>query len=317
VKPRLVFMGSPEAAVPALRAATRVGEVVGVFSQPDRPAGRGRRLCAPPVATVARELGLPVHQPASVRKPETHALLAGLRPDVIVVVAYGRILPPAVLTAAPRGCLNVHFSLLPRHRGAAPVAHAILAGDDRTGVTLMQLDEGLDTGPTLAQRTVEIGAEETAGELTARLAEVGAELLEVELPRWVAGELAAQPQPPTGATLAPPLDKCDGAIRWDRPAAEVARRIRAVTPWPGAFGYLEGRRIIVHRARLLAHLPTPGAGVVLTEARRLAVGTADGCVELLELQREGGKRTDACCFLAGCCPERGAKVCPEPPATGG
>ena len=314
---RLVFMGSPEAAVPVLRAATRVGEVVGVFSQPDRPAGRGRRLCSPPVAVVARELGLTVHQPPGVRRPEVRELLAALRPDVILVVAYGRILPPPILEAAPRGCLNVHFSLLPRHRGAAPVAHAILAGDERTGVTLMQLDAGLDTGPTLARREVAIGSEETAGELTARLAVVGAELVELELPRWVAGELAARPQPAAGATLAPPLDKCDGAICWDRPAAEVQRRIRAVTPWPGAFGYLGGRRIIVHRARLLPHLPSPGAGVVLTEARRLAVGTADACVELLELQREGGKRADACCFLAGCCPKPGDKVCPEPPPTGG
>ena len=317
MKPRIVFLGSPEAAVPALRAATRVGDVVGVFSQPDRPAGRGRRLCPPPVAVAARDLGLPVHQPPGVRKPEVRELLASLRPDVILVVAYGRILPPPILEAAPRGCVNVHFSLLPRHRGAAPVARAILAGDERTGVTLMRLDEGLDTGPTLARREVAIDPEETAGALTARLADVGAELVEVELPRWVAGELQAQPQPATGATLAPPLDKCDGAICWDRPGAEVHRRIRAVTPWPGAFGYLEGRRIIVHRARLLPYVPSPGAGVVLTEARRLAVGTADVCIELLELQREGGKRTDAGCFLAGCCPEPGSKVCPDPPTTGG
>ncbi|NMC72718.1 MAG: methionyl-tRNA formyltransferase [Myxococcales bacterium] len=317
MKPRIVFLGSPEAAVPSLRAAVRVGEVVAVFSQPDRPAGRGRRCCAPPVAVAARALGLAVHQPPGVRKPEVRALLDALRPDVLLVVAYGRILPPAILEAAPRGCVNVHFSLLPRHRGAAPVAHAILAGDERTGVTLMRLDEGLDTGPVFAQRETPIGPEETAGELTERLAAIGAEMVEAELPRWVAGEVEARPQPAEGATLAPPLDKCDGAIAWDRPAVEVHRRIRAVTPWPGAFGYLEGRRIIVHRARLLPHVASPGPGVVLVQGRRLAVGAADACLELIEVQREGGKRVDAGCFLAGCCPEPGARVCPEPPARGG
>jgi len=317
VSPRIVFLGSPEAAVPSLRAAVRIGDVVAVFSQPDRPAGRGRRPCSPPVAVAAREMGLPVHQPPGVRRPEVRALLDTLRPHVLLVVAYGRILPPSILDAAPHGCLNVHFSLLPRHRGAAPVAHAILAGDERTGVTLMRLEEGLDTGPVLAQRETAIGPEETTGELTARLAVLGAEMVESELPRWLAGAVEARPQPAEGATLAPPLDKCDGAISWDRPAREVHRRIRAVTPWPGAFGYLEGKRIIVHRARLLPHVASPGPGVVLVQGRRFVVGAADTCLELLEVQREGGKRVDAGCFLAGCCPEPGARVCPEPPARGG
>ena len=156
MKPRLVFMGSPAAAVPSLRAAARLGDVVGVFSQPDRPAGRGRRSQPPPVALAAVELGLPLHQPPGIRTPEVAALLAAASPDVILVVAYGRILPASILRAAPRGCVNVHFSLLPRHRGAAPVAHAVLAGDERTGVSLMVLDEGMDTGPVLVQREVAI-----------------------------------------------------------------------------------------------------------------------------------------------------------------
>lgn len=311
-RPRVVFLGSPDAAVPSLRAAREVAHVVAVLSQPDRPAGRGRRVASPPVAVAARELGIPVHQPDRIRTTEARALLESLRPDVALVVAYGRILPPSLLAVPPRGCVNVHFSLLPRHRGAAPVAHTLLAGDPAAGVTLMLLDEGLDTGPLLAQRTVDVGPEETAGELTDRLATLGAEMVVAELPRWTAGEIEPRPQPAAGATLAPPLAKADGAVVWDAPAAEVHRRIRAVTPRPGAHGYLGGRRVILHRVRLLPHVASPGPGVLRVEGRRLAVGAADACVEILELQREGGRRTGTASFLAGFAPPPGAAIRPGP-----
>jgi methionyl-tRNA formyltransferase len=300
VNPRILFMGSPECAVPSLRAAAGVGEVVAAFTQPDRPCGRGRRCASPPVADAARELCVPVHQPEKIRTAAVRALLDELRPDVILVVAYGRILPPAILSVAPRGCVNVHFSLLPRHRGAAPVAHAILDGDVETGVTLMLLDEGMDTGPILAQRTVPLEPEETTGELTARLAVLGAELVRSELPRHLRGELAPHPQPTAGATIARLLEKADGAIRWDVPAAEADRRIRAVNPWPGAFGFVDGRRWIIHRARVLPHVASRGPGVLLCEGKRIAVGAADVCLELIELQREGCRKMPACSFLAGC-----------------
>ncbi|MBI5501496.1 MAG: methionyl-tRNA formyltransferase [Deltaproteobacteria bacterium] len=316
MKPRIVFLGSPAAAVPSLRAAARLGDVVGVLSQPDRPAGRGRHPQPPPVALAARELDLPLHQPAKVRTPDVVELLEGLRPDVILVVAYGKILPPAILRVAPRGCVNVHFSLLPRHRGAAPVAHAILAGDERSGVTLMVLDEGMDTGPVLVQRAVPIGESETAGELTERLATLGAELVESELPKHLAGELAPQRQASEGATLAPMLRKGDGAVRWDRPAAEVDRQVRAVTPWPGAYGFVDGRRWIVHRARPLPGVPSAGPGVLRVEGRHLTAGALDVSLELLELQREGSRRMSVAEFLAGSAPPAGATIRPGPGAAG-
>jgi len=316
VKPRIVFMGSPECAVPSLRAAVGIGDVVGVFSQPDRPCGRGRKCLPPPVVQAALELGLAVHQPQKIRTPELGRLLADLKPDAILVVAYGRILPRSILDAAPCGCVNVHFSLLPRHRGAAPVAHAVLEGDAETGVTLMVLDEGMDTGPLLVQCRTPLEPEETAGELTERLARLGAQMVVDDLPRYLAGELAPRPQPADGATLARMLEKADGAIRWDRPAAEVHRRIRAVTPWPGAYGFLDGKRLLIHRARLLAHVPSPGPGAVRVEGKRIAVGTGEGCIELLEVQRECCRRCDAAAFLAGCPPLAGAVVRPAPGPAG-
>jgi methionyl-tRNA formyltransferase len=316
VRPRIVFLGSPACAVPSLRAAAQVGDVVAALSQPDRPAGRGRKTAPPPVAVAAHAAGIPVHQPERLRPPEVQELLRSCDADVFLVVAYGRILPAAVLALPRRGCLNVHFSLLPRHRGAAPVARAILAGDAATGVTLMVLDQGMDTGPTLDCRRVDIGPEETAGELTERLAAVGAEMVAADLPRYLADGIAPRPQPEEGATLAPPLEKAEGAIRWDRPASEAHRQIRGVTPWPGAYGWLDGKRVIIHRARVLPHVESPGPGAVRVQGRRVAVGASDVCLELLELQREGGKRLDVSCFLAGCGPLDGCVIRPEPPARG-
>lgn len=299
MRARIVFMGSPAAAAPALRAAAEIGDVVAVITRPDRPAGRGRKISSTPVAAAAEALGVPVHRPETMRGGEAQALPASLAPDVVLVVAYGRILPRRVLDIPPLGCVNVHFSLLPRHRGAAPVARAILAGDVETGVTLMKLDEGMDTGPILALRSVPIGPDETAGDLTERLADLGADMVRECLPRYLAGRVDPRPQPDEGATLAPPLRKEDGRIRWDRPANDVHRLVRAVNPRPGAFTFLSGVRLLVHRARLLPGVRSPGPGRLLVEGRRLAVGCADGCVELLDIQREGGRRTDAASFLAG------------------
>lgn len=299
MRPTILFMGSPEAAVPALRAAHRIGLVRGVVTQPDRPAGRGRRPMPTPVALAAEEIGIPVHRPEKPNAADFVAMLGDLCADVVLVVAYGRILRPRMLACTRFGCVNVHFSLLPRHRGAAPVERAIRAGDERTGVSLMLLDDGIDTGPLLAQRETPIGPDETAGELTARLADVGAALVEEALPRYLAEEIVPRPQPAEGATYAPMLEKDEGRIRWDRPALDVHRHIRAVTPRPGACAFLDGVRIRIHRTRLLPWAPSPGPGRLVIEGKRLLVGAADTCIEILELQREGRRCTDAACFLAG------------------
>ncbi len=244
---RCVFMGTPEFAVPTLSRLLLEHHLVGVCTQPDRPAGRGRRLAASPVKALATAHGVPVFQPASLRKdPAAVAELARLAPDVVVVAAYGLILPPAVLEVAPGGALNVHASLLPRWRGAAPVAHAILAGDAETGVTIMRMDAGLDTGPMLARRAGPILAQDTTGTLTGRLAEWGADLLAATLPRWMAGEITPEEQDETLATLAPRLAAADGYLDWSLAAATLARRVRAMHPWPGAFTLLDGARLKVH-----------------------------------------------------------------------
>lgn len=249
---RTVFMGTPTFAVPTLERLLAGHEVVGVFTQPDRPAGRGRQLQSSPVKELALAHGVPVFQPASLRRdPAAVASLARLAPDVVVVAAYGLILPPSVLAIAPGQALNVHASLLPRWRGAAPVAYAILAGDLETGVTIMKMDEGLDTGPLIAQRSVPVAAQETAGELTDRLACMGADLLAEMLPRWLAGEVEPDPQDDAAATHAPRLTRADGHLTWSESATDLARRVRALCPWPGAFTALAGLTIKVHAATAL------------------------------------------------------------------
>ncbi len=253
---RVVFMGTPDFAVPTLRALLSSQDVVGVFTRRDQRAGRGRTLRASPVKEVAGAAGVPVFQPRSLRKgadagPGLDALRA-LEPDVIVVAAYGLILPLDVLDAAPHGALNVHASLLPRWRGAAPIQHAIAAGDPESGATIMRMDEGLDTGPMISRRATPIGPRETAGELTERLAVLGAALLAETLPRWIAGELTPLAQDPELATLAPSLRKAQGRIDWSRPATELARHVRAMAPWPGAFTFdPDGGRLKVHAATAL------------------------------------------------------------------
>jgi len=297
---RIVFMGTPEFAVPALDALADAHQVVGVITQPDRPAGRGRRLAPSPVKQVALERGLSLSQPHSLRTPEAVAQLSAWKPDVIVVAAFGQILPQDVLGLPPHGCLNVHGSLLPHWRGAAPVAAAILAGDEVTGVTIMQMDAGLDTGPVLAQREETILPDDTQATLEERLAYLGAELLVETLSAYLAGNLLPRPQPEEGATYAGQLRKEDGLLDWSRPAVELDRQVRAFTPWPGAFTTWRGQRLKVLRVVPLPewHGDAP-PGTVIVLADGVVVATGEGALRLEEVQLAGKRPMDIAPFLRG------------------
>ncbi len=296
---RVVFMGSPAFAVPCLRALVETHEVVLVVSQPDKPAGRGGQLAAPAVKLAAQELALPVIQPKSARTGELAEALARTNADVAIVVAYGKILPPAVLTALPRGCLNVHGSILPRYRGAAPVQWAVIHGDAETGVSIMQLDEGMDTGPVYLERRVAIGAEETSGELLERLAPIGAAALLSALADITNGSARGVPQDHASATHAPMLAKPDGAIDFTRPAVEVAARIRGVDPWPGAYALLKGQPLKLFHAIATPAQPAPPGTVWTIGTHGVAIATGDGMVTVRELQAAGRKRMTAAQFAAG------------------
>lgn len=309
---RVVFMGTPELArrLLASLADDPRWDIVGVFAQPDRPAGRGLQPQAPPVKREADDRGFAVFQPGKMRDPLAVAALAGLAPDVAVVAAYGQILPPAVLAIPRAGCLNVHFSLLPRWRGAAPIAWALLEGDAETGVTLMQMDAGLDTGPMFATATHKLRPDETSGSLTDRLTELGAQLLRDNLGALLAGELAARPQPAEGATYARKLTRDDARLDWRQPAAALDRRVRAMAPTPGAFAFLPGspntRLVKIHSAEPAPGRPAglePGS-VWRTDDDRFAVACGDGSLVLREVQLEGGKRLTAAQFFAGHAPLR-------------
>jgi methionyl-tRNA formyltransferase len=282
-----VFFGTPEMAVPSLTALARTTDVVGVVCQPDRPAGRGLRLCAPPVKSAALELGLAVHQPVKVKTGNLHEWLAERHPDVVVVMAYGRILPPPVLGAPTKGCINLHASVLPRYRGAAPVNWAIIRGESETGISLMQMDEGLDTGPVFAVRRLSIGTAETAGELGSRLAELAAVVVREDLPRAVAGQLEAKPQEDTLATWAPPLTREHCRIDWTSRAKEIVCLVRGLAPRPGAHTTLGGRCLRILAAREVSEDTGTGEGVVSVSGCRPIVRTAEGSVELLSGQIEG------------------------------
>jgi len=296
---RLIFMGTPESAVPSLRRCVEDGhEVAAVWTQPDRPAGRGNRLHVPPVKEFALGRGLTVHQPEKIRTDAAFDLFTHRTVDAVVVVAYGRILPPAYLRAPLRGCVNVHFSLLPKYRGAAPVNWAVARGEEVSGVTTMLMDEGLDTGPILLQRATPIGAEETAPELLARLAEVGAGLLSETLARLA--EIEARPQDEAEATHAPLLSREDGLIEWGMSAADIERRVRGFQPWPNAHTTLQGRRLVVLKAEAVEESEggasrASGPGEVV-EARgdRLVVRCGGGTsLRLLDVQPEGKRRMAA------------------------
>ncbi len=309
----LVFMGSPEFSLPTLEGLVKAGyDILGVYTRPDRPSGRGRALTPPPVKTAAEQYGLPVFQPPGLRKPEVVEELAALKPDVIVVCAYGVILRQPVLDIPPKGVVNVHPSLLPRHRGASPIASAILAGDEETGVTIMLMDPGMDTGPILEQRDVAISPRDDSGSLGERLSQVAAELLLEVLPRWLADEIEPQPQDDALATHAPLLQKEDGAIDWSRPAVEIWRQVRAFHPWPGAFTTLAGERLLIRGAWPLSAPAAAEPGTVSPlspqevemlppEIRQeaLAVHTGEGLLVVLRLQQAGRRALSAAEFLRG------------------
>jgi methionyl-tRNA formyltransferase len=297
---RIVFMGTPQFAVPTLRVLAEHYNVVGVVTQPDQPAGRGRKLSASPVKEVALELGVPLFQPDTLRPPEAVAHLAGWQPDVIVVAAFGQILREAVLALAPHGCLNVHASLLPLYRGAAPIAAAILAGDEVTGITIMQLDKGMDTGPILAQVEAPIQPDDTTASLTARLAELGAKLLMEVLPGWLAGEIRLRPQDDSRATVCRPLKKEDGHLDWARPAAVLDRRVRACDPWPGTYTSWQGQPLKVLRTRPQPDWRGQGPpGRVIEVEAGIGVVTGQGVLELMEVQLAGKKPMPAVLFARG------------------
>ena len=304
---RIVFAGTPEFAVPPLSAlAASRHEVVGVLTQPDRPAGRGRRVEHGAVKVFALAHGLPVAQPATLRTAEGRAPLVGWNPDVMVVVAYGLMLPPEALALPRYGCLNIHASLLPRWRGAAPIQRALLAGDAETGVAIMQMDAGLDTGPVLLERRVTIGPDEDSPALHARLAALGALALLEALDGIEAGTLEPRPQASAGATYAAKLDKSEARIDWREDAAAIARRIRALRPWPVAETALQGGQVRIHRARALPDAapagPAPGAapGALLgLEDDMLVVACGRGRLGIFELQRAGRRSMTAREFANG------------------
>ncbi len=297
---RSVFMGTPAFAVPSLRALAATTTLVGVVSQPDRPRGRGLGSEASPVSLVAAELGVPLLRPASVRTPETLTALAAWAPDLLVVAAYGKILPPALLALPTLAAVNVHASLLPRHRGAAPIAAAILAGDAETGVTIMLMSEGLDEGDMLLERTRPIDAADTTASLTSALAELGAEALTAALALLRTTGLQPRAQDASRATYAPRLTKTDGRIDWTRDAASIERMVRAFTPWPSAFTTLGGRTVKILTARVGDDARGDTApGTIAVRGLDLEVATGQGTLVVEGLQAEGRKAMPATAFAAG------------------
>ncbi len=295
---RVVFLGTPAFAVPTLdRTAAAGHSLLAVVTQPDRPRGRGQNPAPPPVKEAALRLGLPVFQPERIRRPEALEYLRALAPEAMVVVGYGQIIPQSIIDIPPLGILNVHASLLPKYRGAGPIQWALINGETRTGVTIMRIDAGLDTGDMLLKAETEIGAEENAIELGRRLAEMGAGLLVEALEGLAAGKIAPQKQDGSQATYAPLLKKEDGLIDWQRPAAAIHNRIRGLQPWPGAYTGLRGQTLHIWKARIAG--PAAGPAGAILSVKPLVVGCGQGALELLELQLEGRKRLPAAEFANG------------------
>ncbi|MFC5742407.1 methionyl-tRNA formyltransferase [Dyella tabacisoli] len=297
---RLVFAGTPEFSVPCLEACLASGaEVVAVYTQPDRPAGRGRKLTPSPVKQAALAAGIVVEQPESLKSAEAQRLLAAYRPDLMVVVAYGLILPRKVLAIPRLGCWNVHASLLPRWRGAAPIQRAILAGDAHSGVDLMQMEAGLDTGPVLLERRTPISRDDTGGSLHDRLSALGADVLVEGLRRTLAGEiLAATAQPDDGVVYAHKLDKAEAKLDFNRPAIELERQVRAFDPWPVAEGDIAGEPLRLWAAHALdqSHGATPGS-VLAASRDGIDLACGEGVLRVTALQRAGGKRISVTDYL--------------------
>jgi methionyl-tRNA formyltransferase len=295
---RLVFMGTPDIAVPSLAALIGAGhEIVSVYCQPPRPAGRGQHERPSPVQAYAEEKGLPVRYPVSLKDSDTQQEFAALGADAAIVIAYGLLLPQAILDAPRLGCLNIHMSLLPRWRGAAPIQRAIMAGDPETGVTIMQMDEGLDTGAILSSKAVPITPETTAEGLHDVLADIGARLAVDTLSGLEAGTVAARPQPGEGASYAKKLTRNDGSLDWSRGADELDRQIRALNPWPGTWFERDGERIRVLAAQCVGDSSGEPPGTVVDSHATIACGT--GSLRLVRLQRPGKAAMDAEAFLRG------------------
>ena len=295
---RLVFMGSPEFALPSLQALAERHFIAGVVTQPDRPAGRGQALSSPPVKLLAERLGLPLIQPRRLLESEALQQLRAWAPNLIVVAAFGQILRLEVLDLPRFGCINVHASLLPRWRGAAPIQAALLHNDSETGVTIMKMDAGVDTGPMLSQRALPIQSDETAGSLAEKLALLGAELLLETLPDYLSGGLSPQTQEESQATYAPMLKKEDGQLDFSLSAGDLARRVRAFNPWPGAYTHWKGQVLKIHRAHAIG-APSPGPGVLAVYSGLPAYGTGNGLLALDEVQPAGKRSMPGKVFLQG------------------
>jgi methionyl-tRNA formyltransferase len=298
----LIFAGTPEFAVPALKALLDAGHtLLAVYTQPDRPAGRGRKLGMSAVKAFALERGLRVHQPATLKSEDQAATLRALQPDALIVIAYGLILPKSILSIPRYGCINVHASLLPRWRGAAPIQRAIEAGDVKTGVTIMQMDEGLDTGAMLAKAETPIGDDDTAATLHDRLAELGGRLLVETLARLARGELTPQAQDNAQASYAAKLKKEEARLDWNADAGRLARRVRAFNPWPVAHTTLDGQTLRLWQAHAESGAPAsqPPGSVLSADAEGVRVQCATGVLRITRLQPEGGKVLDARAFLNG------------------
>ena len=300
---KVVFFGTPEIARGPLAALAKsnFAKVIAVVSQPDRPSGRDLKLLPTPVKALAMELGIPVLQPERARNPEFLEQLRALKPDVVVVMAYGQILPKALLEIPPHGCVNIHTSILPKYRGAAPIQWAILNGDAETGVTLMKMDEGMDTGPIIAIERTPIADSDNAQTVHDRLGELGARLLVEKLPAYLDGSLKPTPQP-EGATHARKITKEDGRLDWKEPARALWNRVRGLTPWPGTYTTVQGEPkpylLKIWKADVVEGAGEPGQ-VLAAGKDGIVVGTGQGALRLLEVQREGGKRLAVRDFLAG------------------
>lgn len=300
---RVVFMGTPEIAVPSLEGLLRNRyQVVAVYTQPDRAAGRGRKVSVSPVKQTALNWNIPVEQPDSLQENSVRLKLSAYKPDVIVVAAYAQLLPKEVLDIPAHSCINIHPSLLPRHRGSSPVAAAILAGDELTGVSIMKMSKGLDTGPVLAQAQIAISSLDTTGSLTVKLSLVSAQLLLEVLPYWLGGEIKPRPQDKSGASYLGEFSKKDGEIDWNLPAINIWRRVRAFHPWPGCYTRWQGKQI-----KIIEAMPLPAEGAfpagqtlsVNKEGVVLGINTGDGVLGILVLQMEGKRAMSADEFLRG------------------
>ncbi|HWP50422.1 MAG TPA: methionyl-tRNA formyltransferase [Clostridia bacterium] len=295
---KIVFMGTPDFAVPSLQRLLDDGhDILAVYSQPDKPQGRHFLLTPPPVKVLAQQHNIPVYQPETFKDADAQAQLAALSPELIVVAAYGKLLPKAVLDIPTKGCINVHGSLLPKYRGAAPIQWAVINNEPTAGVTIMQMAQGLDTGDLLLKKETQIGEDETAGELFDRVAELGAQALSEAVATL--DTLIPIAQDDAQACWSPPLKKTDGEVSWTQDAKTVYARIRGVTPWPGAYTLFGGKRLKIHRAALCDWTITTVVPGELLDNKRLIIACGSGAVELLEVQLEGAKRIAAADFIRG------------------